>query len=58
MKDEITTELTLNDIKTIISIVDVCTSRGAFRANELVPVGQLYEKLQATVKAADVPVQS
>lgn len=58
MKDEITTELTLNDIKTIISIIDVCTARGAFRPNELVPVGQLYEKLQATVKSADTPSQS
>lgn len=58
MKDEITTELTLNDIKTIVSIIDVCTSRGAFRANELTAIGMLYEKLQITLKSADTPAQA
>lgn len=39
--------LTINDLKTIINIVDLATQRGAFRANELKTVGTVYEKVQA-----------
>tara|TARA_B100000925_G_C21967248_1_gene456193 strand:+ start:663 stop:920 length:258 start_codon:yes stop_codon:yes gene_type:complete len=39
--------LTINDLKTIISVVDLATQRGAFRANELKTVGTVYEKVQA-----------
>jgi hypothetical protein len=39
--------LTINDLKTIINVVDLATQRGAFRANELKTVGTVYEKVQA-----------
>jgi len=38
-------ELSLNDIKSMINIIDLCTSRGAFKANELKSMGLFYEKL-------------
>ena len=38
-------QLTPNDIASMINIIDVCTSRGAFRANELKNVGIVYEKM-------------
>ena len=37
--------LNLNDLKSMISLIDVCTSRGAFKAQELESIGKLYNKL-------------
>ena len=34
------------DLQNIINIIDVCTKRGAFQAEELSGVGQLYDKLK------------
>ena len=39
--------LTISDLKSIASIIDLATSRGAFRANELKTVGTVFEKVQA-----------
>lgn len=47
MSDQDNANLTINDLKTIINIVDLATQRGAFRANELKTVGTVYEKVQA-----------
>jgi hypothetical protein len=52
--DELSTNLTIGDLKTIASIIDVTTTRGAFKPNELVIVGTLFEKITgilATVEA-------
>jgi len=38
------------DLQNIIQIIDVCTKRGAFQAEELSGVGQLYDKLKNTLK--------
>lgn len=40
-------ELTINDLKAIQQIIDVASQRGAFRANELSSVGDLYNRLTA-----------
>lgn len=37
--------LTLNDLAALKSIIDVASSRGAFKPNEMVTVGQAYTKL-------------
>lgn len=42
--------ITLQDLSVIISIIDVCSERGAFKGNELMVVGQLREKISAFVK--------
>ncbi len=44
------TNITLADMMTIVSIIDVCSERGAFKGNELLVIGQLREKLAAFVK--------
>lgn len=41
------TELNLNDLAALKSIVDVATTRGAFKAPELEAVGKVYNKLSA-----------
>lgn len=44
-------ELTVNDLNAIKQIIDVATSRGAFKANELAVVGTTYNKLEAFLAA-------
>lgn len=38
-------ELNLNDLMMLKNVLDVVTTRGAFKANELSSVGVLYDKL-------------
>tara|TARA_B100000676_G_scaffold42330_1_gene40369 strand:+ start:606 stop:860 length:255 start_codon:yes stop_codon:yes gene_type:complete len=40
------TELTVSDLSNIKQIIDVASSRGAFRPNEMMTVGQVYTKLE------------
>jgi hypothetical protein len=50
--------LTLEDLGSVLSIVDVATARGAFKPKELVAVGTVYEKianfLEQVKSASDV----
>lgn len=52
MDTEISTSLDLRDIKALATIIEVCISRGALKANELTVVGQVYDKLTATLQQA------
>jgi hypothetical protein len=38
-------ELTINDLNAMKVIIDIASSRGAFKPNEMVAVGQTYTKL-------------
>ena len=52
------TELTVNDLNNIKQIIDVASSRGAFRPNEMMTIGQVYNKLEtflATVAQQQPP---
>lgn len=44
------TNINLNDMITMVNIIDACTERGAFKGNELVTVGTLREKLANFVR--------
>ena len=44
--------LSIGDMATLKSIVEVASSRGAFRAEEMEVVGKTYNKLAAFVTAA------
>lgn len=39
--------LSLNDIHAMVQIVDLASSRGAFRADELSKVGAVYDKVNS-----------
>ena len=41
------TDLNVADLKNISLIIDLASSRGAFRANEMATVGMVYNKLQS-----------
>lgn len=45
-QEETAVDLTLNDLSAIKSIIDVASSRGAFKPNEMVAVGSVYSKLE------------
>lgn len=40
-------ELNINDLNALKSIIDVATQRGAFKAAELEAVGKVYNRLNA-----------
>ena len=42
--------LTAQDLAGVVSIIDVCSARGAFRGEELSGVGRLRESFLAEVK--------
>lgn len=47
--------LNLADLKAFCQIVEACTQRGAFRAEEMAAVGALYNKTMAFLKQSGVP---
>jgi hypothetical protein len=44
-------QIDLNDFTTVVSIIDTCTERGAFKGNELLVVGQIRERFANFVNA-------
>jgi hypothetical protein len=40
-------ELTINDLQAMKVIIDIASSRGAFKPDEMVAVGQTYNKLES-----------
>ena len=49
--EELSTNITVGDLKTIGSIIEACTSRGVFKPNELVIVGTIYEKITSLLNS-------
>ena len=41
----------INDLVAVVQLIDVCSTRGAFRGEELATVGGLRTKLTEIVKA-------
>lgn len=46
-------ELNINDLVALKNVVDVATTRGAFRANEMTAIGQIYDKLSRFLEAIE-----
>ena len=51
-EDPNTVDLTLNDLASLKSIIDVASNRGAFKPNEMVAVGSVYNKLEKFLEVA------
>jgi len=47
------TQITLNDLAILLQVVDLATTRGAFKANELSQIGSVFDKVSAFLAAAD-----
>lgn len=50
--------LTVADLRNLRTILDIASSRGAFRGPELKPVGEAYDKLDQFVKTVDAKAQA
>ena len=46
------TTLTIDDIRAMAAVIEACSARGAFKAEELSSVGMLYNKTIAFLKEA------
>ena len=44
--------INLTDLQNFLVVLDLASSRGAFRGNELEPVGALYNKVKRFIDAA------
>ena len=52
------TQITIADLDTIKNIIDLASSRGAFRAGELSQVGAVYDKLSTFLEAVIAQAQA
>ena len=50
-------DLTIQDLVSLKNIIDVASSRGAFKPNEMVAVGQTYTKLEQFLNAVSQRAQ-
>ena len=50
--------LSIGDLKNLSTILDVASSRGAFRANEMAGVGLMYNNLQAFLAKVAPPAEA
>lgn len=46
--------LGINDLKACLQVIEICSQRGAFKAEELTGVGTLYQKIALFVQAAEL----
>ena len=46
-----TVQLTVTDLSEIRTIIDLACTRGAFRANEMSRVGEIYDRLEVFISA-------
>ena len=51
-------QITINDLISIKDIVDVACSRGAFKADEMSSVGQVYDKLTGFLNSVIASAQA
>lgn len=51
-------DLNLNDLSAMRSLIEVVTQRGAFKATELSAAGQLFDKLNAFLMAAEAQAKA
>ena len=51
IKEPVKVEFTDQDVKTVIQIMDVASSRGCFKTIEMKGIGEFYEKLVKLVES-------
>jgi hypothetical protein len=55
---EITSELTISDMKVIANIIEVLVGRGALKAKDLTLIGSIYDKVAQVINSNDSGQQS
>jgi len=49
--------ITEQDTKLILQVLDVASTRGAFRANEMLAIGTLHKKLADSLPQPEMPAE-
>ena len=57
MENQPLSSITVADLNVIKNIIDLASQRGAFRANELKEVGEVYNKLSTFLEAVIAQAQ-
>jgi len=47
---ELQTELTIQDLRIVANVIELATSKGLFKANDLSVVGRVFDKIVAVLK--------
>ena len=55
MPDTSLPTIDINDIAAVVQLIDVCSTRGAFRGEELLIVGAMRNKFSEIVKSQQEP---
>tara|TARA_R100001443_G_C3330590_1_gene172233 strand:+ start:87 stop:299 length:213 start_codon:yes stop_codon:yes gene_type:complete len=50
MKTQDKTPLTEQEIRAVVTVIDIASTRGAFRGNEMLGVGTLYNRLNGLIQ--------
>lgn len=50
-EQELSTNLTVGDLRIISSLIEACTQRGVFKAQELSIIGVIYDKINLILKS-------
>lgn len=58
MTEQVEPGLGVDDLMNALRVINTATERGAFKANELTFVGQVYDKFMVFVKAAQAEAQA
>ena len=51
-------DITINDLIGVIQVIDLASTRGTFRGEELLPVGTLRERLAQYIKSEQKRLES
>lgn len=52
MSEQADLSLSINDLKVCLQIIDVCSTRGAFKAEEFQAIGSIHTKLKSFIDRA------
>ena len=58
MENNTTPSITLDDLITLKNLIDVSCSRGAFKADEMSSVGEVYDKLTGFLNSVIASAQA
>jgi len=58
MPDTSLPTIDINDLIAVVQLIDVCSTRGAFRGEELLTVGAMRNKFAEIVKSQQAPAEA
>lgn len=50
---ELQTDITVQDLKVILNIIELASSKGLFKGADLAVVGEVFNKIKESIKASE-----